>query len=88
MTIKLLYFTADWCSPCKRFYPIVEVHAAKRGIELERHDIDREPGSLVAQRFDVRSVPTVIAVDSRGILLDRFGVLTPTALRDRLDKLA
>lgn len=82
----LLYFTADWCSPCKRFFPIVQDEAAKRGLKLERLDVDVTP--KWAELHDIRSLPTVVVVeDDDGIAVDRFGVLTPTALRDRLDRL-
>jgi thioredoxin 1 len=56
---SILYFTADWCQPCKKVKPIVE--------ELNREyfpgifqivDVDIE--SEMAKTFEIRSVPTFI----------------------------
>ena len=53
------YFTADWCSPCKRTRPIVE--------ELRREQttaifqiIDVDDNSTLANTFSIKSVPTFI----------------------------
>ena len=57
----ILYFTADWCNPCKKTRPIVE--------ELNREqimakffiiDVDVEPE--MAQDFEVRSIPTFVLI--------------------------
>jgi thioredoxin 1 len=56
---SILYFTADWCQPCKKVKPIVE--------ELNREyfpgifqivDVDIE--NEMAKTFEIRSVPTFI----------------------------
>lgn len=53
------YFTADWCSPCKRTRPIVE--------ELRREQttamfqiIDVDDNSTLANTFSIKSIPTFI----------------------------
>jgi thioredoxin 1 len=58
----ILYFTADWCQPCKRVKPIVE--------ELNRESfpgifqvIDVDIEKEMAQTFEIRSVPTFILFD-------------------------
>ena len=57
----ILYFTADWCNPCKKTRPIVE--------ELNREqimakffiiDVDVEPE--MAQDFEVSSIPTFVLI--------------------------
>jgi thioredoxin 1 len=56
---SILYFTADWCQPCKKVKPIVE--------EINREyfpgifqivDVDIE--NEMAKTFEIRSVPTFI----------------------------
>lgn len=78
----VLYFTAAWCGPCRKFGPALEVQARTQGVPVERVDIDANPG--LAQAHNVMSVPTVVVVRD-GEAIDRFGALTPTALRDRLE---
>jgi thioredoxin 1 len=58
----ILYFTADWCQPCKKVKPIVE--------ELNRESfpgifqvIDVDIEKEMAQTFKIKSVPTFILFD-------------------------
>ena len=59
---SILYFTADWCQPCKKVKPIVE--------ELNRESfpgifqvIDVDIEKEMAQTFEIKSVPTFILFD-------------------------
>ena len=58
---QLYYISADWCSPCQQFSPIMN-QAASQGVQIQKVNIDHEPA--VATRFNVRSVPTVILVEN------------------------
>jgi thioredoxin 1 len=56
---SILYFTADWCQPCKKVKPIVE--------DLNRDSfpgifqiIDVDIENEMAKTFEIRSVPTFI----------------------------
>lgn len=83
--IRILYFTAAWCGPCRSFGPLLYRVADAQLLAVERVDIDANPG--LAQAHGVMSVPTVVVVRD-GETVDRFGALPPLALRDRLDALA
>ena len=57
----ILYFTADWCNPCKQTKPIVE--------ELNREQImdkffiiDVDSEIEMAKDFEIRSVPTFVVM--------------------------
>jgi thioredoxin-like negative regulator of GroEL len=55
--MRLEYFTAPWCQPCKTFGPIVEkVNHFKPGL-IEKIDIQKNPERLPN---DVLGIPTVI----------------------------
>ena len=56
----LVDFTATWCSPCKALAPIVEKIANETAgkYKVAKVDIDDCPG--VAQKYGIRSVPTVL----------------------------
>jgi thioredoxin 1 len=67
-----LYFSADWCQPCKTLGPIMD-QVAKQ-VTVNKINIDYE-GTLIKQ-YNVTSVPTVVLVYN-GVEKDRFtGVKT------------
>lgn len=64
---KLLYFfTASYCSACKAIKPIVSEEAPKAGYELKFMDMDTDEGIDMAEKFGVRSLPTLVVVDENG----------------------
>jgi thioredoxin 1 len=62
------YFSATWCGPCKVFKPVM-TEIASEGHSVEFIDIDQEKNK--AQKYNVRSVPTVV-IEENGIEVDRF----------------
>jgi len=56
----ILYFTADWCNPCKKVKPIVEELNRNSSIKFQVIDADSE--IELVKSFQVRSVPTFIVV--------------------------
>jgi thioredoxin 1 len=75
------YFSATWCGPCKQFKPIMEEMAGD-GYSIEFIDVDQEQNK--AEKYNVRSVPTVV-IEDNGIEVDRFiGVLPKKQVIERL----
>ena len=57
----ILYFTADWCHPCKKVRPIVdELNRESQDIKFQVIDADLEIELI--KSFEVRSVPTFIVL--------------------------
>ena len=67
--MKLLYFSAAWCGPCKSFGPIMD-QVAQTGIPVQKINIDTN--NELTARYGIRSVPTVIKVDNNGDKVDMF----------------
>ena len=54
---KLLYFSADWCEPCKQLDILME-ELSQEGINTQKIDIDTNPNA--AEGFGIKTVPTVV----------------------------
>ena len=57
--IQVKKFYADWCGPCKMLTPIME-QVKGNFSDIDFQNIDIESQYEIAQKYYVRSVPTVI----------------------------
>jgi len=57
----ILYFTADWCNPCKQTRPIVE-ELNREQIMAKFFIIDVDLEIEMAQDFEIKSVPTFVVI--------------------------
>lgn len=68
--IQVKKFYAEWCGPCKVLTPLMEnVKTKFTSVKFENVDIDSQ--FEVAQKYFVRSVPTVI-IEKNGKEVERF----------------
>ena len=64
--MKLLFFTASYCSACKALKPIVEKEAPTKGYELKYVETNTDEGAIMVDDFNIRNLPTLILVDEQG----------------------
>jgi thioredoxin 2 len=57
----LVDFYADWCGPCKMIAPLVDEVAQAHAGDLLVAKVDTDRSPAVAQRFEIRGVPTLVA---------------------------
>jgi thioredoxin 1 len=70
MTVTLKDFYADWCGPCKTQDPILEeLKEQWTDIEFEKIDVDEK--QEIANKYQVRSLPTLIVENDDGVV-ERF----------------
>ena len=63
---KLIYFSANWCGPCKMVGPTLE-KVSQQGIPVQKIDVDQDP-ELVS-KYGVRNIPAILKVDNNGVVL-------------------
>lgn len=56
----LVDFWAAWCGPCRMVAPEMEKLARERGERVLVAKVDTEALPTIAQRFNIRSIPTMI----------------------------
>lgn len=61
---KLLFFTGSFCPSCRSLKPVVEREAPAMGYDVEYLDIDEEDGAFFADKYKVRSLPTIIIIEN------------------------
>ena len=60
--ITLIDFTAKWCGPCKVMAPVMDALAKEYAGRVRVVAIDVDDEQLIAQQFNVRSMPTFVVV--------------------------
>jgi thioredoxin 1 len=62
---KILKFSANWCVPCSVLDEQMEkIYTKINSVEVQRINI--ENSTLLARQYNVRSIPTLIKVNSTG----------------------
>lgn len=79
--IVLLDFWAEWCGPCKTFGPIFE-KVSEQHEDVTFGKIDTDEQQALGAAFEVRSIPTIMAIRDGVMVFKQAGVLPEAALED------
>lgn len=84
--VQLIEFHAEWCGPCKTQEPIVDDIAGSRDdFTLEKVDIEENQDR--ANKYSVRSIPSLVIEDDDGNIVEQFtGVTQKEDIEAAIDK--
>lgn len=80
----LVDFWATWCGPCMMLAPIIEelTQELNGKVKVCKVNVDEQP--LLATRFKIVSIPTVLLFEKGEIKASSLGYLTKDQLKARL----
>jgi len=81
----LLDFWAEWCGPCKMIAPMLDEVAGKYEDKLDVVKLNVDENPNVAQKFGIRSIPTLILFKDGAVQAQLMGAMPLRQLEEFLD---
>lgn len=82
----LVDFYAEWCGPCKMMPPILKQVKNKQANNLHILKVDVDKNQKAANKYGIRSIPTVILFKNGKIAWRKTGVPTVNEINSAIQK--
>lgn len=79
--LVILDFWAGWCQPCKVFAPIFE-QLAELNPDIYFGKVDTERAKDLAEAFQIRGVPAILAFKNGDLVFETSGILPPAQMEE------
>ncbi len=83
----LIDFYADWCGPCRMVTPILNEIKNELGEQVKIVKIDVDVNQAIAQKLDVRSIPTLMIYQHGELKWRVAGVQSKSVIINQLQSL-
>lgn len=81
----LIDFYADWCQPCKVLSPILKEVKDDLGEHVKIVKIDVDKHEALAQKYSIKSMPTLVMFKNSEEIWRRSGVLPKAELAQEVE---
>ena len=86
--ISIVDFWAPWCAPCRMMEPILDeiaIDHAEDGVTVVK--VNTEVAQQLAERFEIRSIPTLIFFKDGEPLFEMVGLVPKPVLEREISQL-
>lgn len=85
--LVLIQFYAEWCAPCRAMMPVIASLKEKQYDWLEIMQINVDHDAKMTTQYNIRSIPTIVAVKNNSEVWRHTGILTEKNLTEQLSPL-
>ena len=78
----LIDFSTEWCQPCRMMPPILKEVKESLGDKIRILKIDVDKNQAIAQKYAIRSVPTLMVFKKGQVVFNQAGVVPANQLTD------
>ena len=76
---------ATWCGPCQMMSPIIDKIAEELGENVKVGKVDSDENPMIAQKYDVMSIPTILIIKNGEVKKTFIGVTSKSEIIDALN---